>query len=101
MRKKLLLTTCLLTTCLLTLSTAPTQAYPVWAKAVAQSQCEYLAMGAEWEESLEKALWDNIHWIEEMSRNEEQAGHAIAYAAYKTCPDIFMQAFRRHEQKSK
>ena len=91
----------LLTTCLLTLTPLPTQAYPIWAKAVARSQCEYLAMGAEWEESIEQALWDNAHWSDEMVRNKKLAGRAIAHAAYETCPKLYMEAFEQHERKSK
>ena len=87
--KKLLLTA----TCLLSLSTAQVaQALPIWAEAIAQSQCEYLAMGFGFLESTEQALRDNSHWYEQFTYNKEISAKAIALAGRRLCPALIDRA---------
>jgi len=87
--KKLILTA----TYFLTLSTAQVaQALPIWAEAIAQSQCEYLAMGFGFLESTEQALRDNSHWYEQFTYNKEISAKAIALAGRRLCPALIDRA---------
>lgn len=89
----------LTTAYLLTLTATPTQAFPVWAEAIARSQCEYMAMGIDWETSVEQSLRDNDHWIDEVLRNKQLASKVIVRVAYEMCPSVYQKVFLEYENK--
>ena len=73
----------------------PSQALPLWAESVAQSECEYYAMGVGFPEALRQALRDNSHWSDEI----QQAGHKIAAkaimaATYDRCRELRQDAYK-------
>jgi hypothetical protein len=77
----------------------PAQALPIWAKAVARSECEYYAMGVGFPEALQQALRDNSHWNDEM----QQAGYkisakAIFVATYNRCGKLQQDAYNASKQ---
>ena len=88
----------LLTTYLLTLTTTPVQALPIWAMAIARSQCEYLAMGIDWETAVDQSLRDNAVWSDEFLNNKT-ASKAIVYAAHELCPNLYQSAFQEYERQ--
>lgn len=88
----------LLTTYLLTLTAMPVQALPIWAMAIARSQCEYLAIGADWESAVDQSLRDNRHWASEFTNNK-MAAKAIVYAAHELCPNLYQSAFQEYERQ--
>ena len=84
---------------LLALTATPVHALPFWATAIARSQCEYIAMGVDWETATDQALRDNEIWADEFLRNQQLSAKAIVTAAYEICPVIFRQAFDEYERK--
>lgn len=88
----------LTTAYLLTLTTTPTQALPIWAEAIARDHCEYLDLGAEWDDSIEQALRDNRHWIEEMNANP-MASKATFAAIVNRCGELDLQMFREYKAR--
>lgn len=81
-------------------SSRPVQALPAWAELVAQSHCEYLAMGANWNDALSQALRDKKHWLEEIIAAGDLGPKAIAVAITKRCGSLNNPAFlRRHSSK--
>jgi hypothetical protein len=89
----------LLTTYLLALSSTPTHAYPVWAELIANSRCEYLAMGFDFEVALRQALRDNSHWLDSMPETEV-AAKVIQYATYSACPELAKKSIDEWLQKT-
>ena len=84
---------------LLALSSTPTHAYPVWATAIARSQCEYMAMGIGWKTSVDQSLRDNAHWMDEVLNNRQLAAKVIVRAAYDMCPNIYQAVFQEYENQ--
>jgi hypothetical protein len=89
----------LLTTYLLALTSTPTQAYPIWATAIAKSQCEYFAMGFDLETAIEYSLRDNLHWSEEFL-NSKVAARVIVYAVHEMCPNLQQKAIEGDRQNA-
>jgi hypothetical protein len=94
MLKKILFTGYLLATTAL-----PVQALPIWAELIARSQCEYMAMGVDWETAIEQSLRDNAHWADEFMHNRPLAAKAIVHAAYQICPAVYGQAYQDYERQ--
>ena len=77
----------------LTLIAAPNaNALPIWAKTVATSHCEYLAMGAAFDEALQQSIRDNDHWLADMNAAGSLKGRAINAAIQNKCNDLNIRA---------
>jgi len=74
-------------------------ALPVWAELVAESHCEYLAMGANWDDALSQALLDKRHWLQEIVAAGNLGSKAIALAITKRCHSLNQSAFSRRQSK--
>jgi hypothetical protein len=88
----------LTTAYLLALTAMPVQALPIWAMLIARSQCEYLAMGVDWESAFDQSLRDNEVWADYFLNNKT-ASKAIVSAAYQTCPNLYQEAFLEYERQ--
>lgn len=72
----------------------PAQALPIWAEAVAQSECEYYAMGVGFPEALQQALRDNNHWNDEIKQaGPKVAAKAIMVATFDRCRELQQDAY--------
>ena len=71
---------------------------PVWARLIARSQCEYLAIGVDWETAVAQSLHDNSHWADEFTTSPI-AAKAIVHAAHQICPGIYQRAFQEYERQ--
>lgn len=80
---------------------ASASAMPIWAEAVASSHCEYLAMGATWDQALAQALRDKSNWLSEIAAAGDLGSKAIGYAIQLRCATINNRAFRAYEARNK
>jgi len=72
----------------------PAQALPLWAESVAQSECEYYAMGVGFPEALQQALRDNSHWNDEIQQaGSSIAAKAIMVATMQRCRQLQQDAY--------
>ena len=83
---------------LLALTTTPVQALPIWAELIARSQCEYMAMGVDWETAIAQALRDNFYWFDEV-RASPIAATTLVYAAREACPAVYQKSFDEHQRQ--
>ena len=81
----------------LTLAATPAQALPVWAEDIAQSHCEYLAMGANWGQAMEQGVADNMLWQTEIlvARRNGVFAKAVLTAMQNTCPALNTNALKK------
>ena len=82
-----------------TFAAAPVHALPTWANAYARSHCEYLSMGATWEQAVSQAIQDNMHWRAEMDRAKANGllGKTLNAAAVSTCRALDDEAWVKHK----
>lgn len=71
------------------------KALPIWAELVAQSNCEYLAMGATTSEAMRQAILDNNLWAKEMNAAGRLAGKAIGAATVRLCLGLVEKAYEQ------
>lgn len=76
----------------------PTQAYPIWATAIATDQCQYIADGYTWDDAIDQALQDNIRYADEFTTNKN-ASKFIVEAGYQICPELLRKAFAEYERR--
>ena len=83
------------------LSAVPAQATPLWAWAVANSQCKYMRAGVPWEKSMKAALADNSHHLDEMEQASRLgvAGTAITIAVKEQCPKVLYKVYGQHQKQ--
>ena len=73
----------------LTLVTAPSaNALPIWAIQTSRSHCEYLAMGATWEEAAAQATRDILPFYPEANAAGSLRDRAINAAIDNRCSDL-------------
>lgn len=73
---------------------ARVNAMPVWATSIARSHCEYLAMGAKWDDAIRQSLRDNLHWLSEFNAAGDLGTKAVVYSINNTCPTLNDKAFK-------
>lgn len=78
----------------------PTRAIPLWAELVAESHCEYLAMGIDWDRALRQAFLDRMHWRAEMTAAGDIAGKIVAVAITRRCNTLNYSAFVNRPQST-
>jgi hypothetical protein len=71
----------------------PVHAMPIWATSIARSHCEYLAMGAGWNEAIRQAMRDNSHWLSDLNSAGDLGSKAIAHSINNICPALNTKAF--------
>lgn len=76
----------------------PANAFPIWAELIAESHCQYLQMGATWDESMRQAIRDNRHWLSEFNAAGRLGGKTVAYAVIAKCRALNEKAFSEHER---
>jgi hypothetical protein len=74
------------------------QALPVWATTIARAHCEYLAMGAGWDEAIGQALRDNSHWMSDLSAAGDLGTKAVVRSIQTICPALNERAFTLREK---
>lgn len=89
----------LFTSYLLAITATPVHALPYWAKAIARSHCEYMALGIDWDKALEQSLYDNSVWDAEFTRDTELSAAILTRAAVQLCPNIYHQSFEQYERQ--
>ena len=82
-----------------TFAAVPAQALPIWATVLARSHCEYLVMGANWDDALSQAYLDNSHWHSEIhrARRNNVAEKAIMVGIHRLCPALEEKAWRQFD----
>lgn len=78
----------------------PTRAIPVWAELVAESHCQYLAMGIDWNRAMRQAFLDRMHWRPEMVAAGDLAGKIVAVAIIRRCNVLNYDAFMNRPQST-
>lgn len=81
------------------LFTLPVNALPIWAEAVAQSHCEYLAIGADWDSALRQAFRDKSHWLDDIARAGDLGARAIGVAIVMRCKSLNDKAFAKKQSQ--
>lgn len=87
--------------CAPALATAPVHALPIWAELVAESHCQYLRMGATWNQAMTQALRDRSHWMSEIQAAGDLGSKAIAYALVLECRTLNEKAFSEQERMNR
>lgn len=76
----------------------PARAIPAWAELVAESHCEYLAIGIDWDRAIRQAFLDRMHWRAEMAAAGDLAGKIVAVAIIRRCNSLNYSAFTNRPQ---
>lgn len=76
----------------------PAQAIPLWAELVAESHCQYLAMGIDWDRAIRQAFLDRMHWREEIAAAGNLTGKIVAAAITRRCNTLNYSAFVNRPQ---
>ncbi len=83
-----------------TFAAVPAQALPIWATVLAQSHCEYLAIGANWEEAIIQSHHDNSHWnseIEAARKRNNLSEKATLAEIHRICPALNREAWSKFD----
>ena len=73
---------------------------PIWATSIARSHCEYLAMGAGWDEAIRQALRDNSHWLSDFNSAGDLGPKVVSYSINNICPALNTRAFKARSLSS-